>query len=302
MYGAWITVSTALVFPRAPEDENMLPQYSPMIGTMLAIMLSWQANAQEPNLNTIVATVNDTTLTVGHVLDIKRRLPDQYQNLGSDVLFANIVDQLVQQQILASSFKKDPEWVSITMENERRNILSTIIIDNISEKAVSDKILKTAYLQKYDKNKEEKEYKASHILVDTKEKAEGLIKLLEGGASFGELAIEYSIGPSGPGGGDLGWFKKGQMVAPFEDAVLNMEIGTYSRPVQTQFGFHLIQLDDHRKILPPKFEDVRSNLEIELQNLAIDTYLRELTVNANVIMPKTPIDFTKFLTLDLQVK
>ncbi|MGY9021493.1 MAG: peptidylprolyl isomerase [Rhodobacterales bacterium] len=269
---------------------------------MLAIMLSWQANAQEPNLNTIVATVNDTTLTVGHVLDIKRRLPDQYQNLGSDVLFANIVDQLVQQQILASSFKKDPEWVSITMENERRNILSTIIIDNISEKAVSDKILKTAYLQKYDKNKEEKEYKASHILVDTKEKAEGLIKLLEGGASFGELAIEYSIGPSGPGGGDLGWFKKGQMVAPFEDAVLNMEIGTYSRPVQTQFGFHLIQLDDRRKILPPKFEDVRSNLEIELQNLAIDTYLRELTVNANVIMPKTPIDFTKFLTLDLQVK
>jgi len=92
------------------------------------------------------------------------------------------------------------------------------------------------------------------------------------------------------------------MVAPFEDAVLNMEIGTYSRPVQTQFGFHLIQLDDRRKILPPKFEDVRSNLEIELQNLAIDTYLRELTVNANVIMPKTPIDFTKFLTLDLQVK
>ncbi len=280
----------------------MLPQRSLMIATMLATMLSWQANAQEPNLNTIVATVNDTTLTVGHVLDIKRRLPDQYQNLGSDILFTNIVDQLVQQQILASSFKKDPEWVSITMENERRNILSTIIIDDISEKAVSDEILKTAYLQKYDKNKAGKEYKASHILVDTMEKAKGLVRLLEGGASFGELAKEYSIGPSGPGGGDLGWFKKGQMVKPFETAVLDMEIGTYSRPVQTQFGFHLIQLDGRRKILPPKFEDVRGNLEIELQNLAIDTYLRELMINADVIMPKTPIDFTKLLTLDLQVK
>ena len=295
-------MSTAPVFPRAPEDENMLPQHSLMIATMLAIMLSWQANAQEPNLNTIVATVNDTTLTVGHVLDIKRRLPDQYQNVGSDILFTNIVDQLVQQQILASSFKKDPEWVSITMENERRNILSTIIIDDISEKAVSDEILKTTYLQKYDKNKAGKEYKASHILVDTMEKAEGLVRLLEGGASFGELAKEYSIGPSGPGGGDLGWFKKGQMVKPFETAVLDMEIGTYSRPVQTQFGFHLIQLDGRRKILPPKFEDVRGNLEIELQNLAIDTYLRELMINADVIMPKTPIDFTKLLTLDLQVK
>ena len=295
-------MSTAPVFPRAPEDENMLPQRSLMIATMLATMLSWQANAQEPNLNTIVATVNDTTLTVGHVLDIKRRLPDQYQNVGSDILFTNIVDQLVQQQILASSFKKDPEWVSITMENERRNILSTIIIDDISEKAVSDEILKTTYLQKYDKNKAGKEYKASHILVDTMEKAEGLVRLLEGGASFGELAKEYSIGPSGPGGGDLGWFKKGQMVKPFETAVLDMEIGTYSRPVQTQFGFHLIQLDGRRKILPPKFEDVRGNLEIELQNLAIDTYLRELMINADVIMPKTPIDFTKLLTLDLQVK
>ena len=280
----------------------MLPQRSLMIATMLATMLSWQANAQEPNLNTIVATVNDTTLTVGHVLDIKRRLPDQYQNVGSDILFTNIVDQLVQQQILASSFKKDPEWVSITMENERRNILSTIIIDDISEKAVSDEILKTTYLQKYDKNKAGKEYKASHILVDTMEKAKGLVRLLEGGASFGELAKEYSIGPSGPGGGDLGWFKKGQMVKPFETAVLDMEIGTYSRPVQTQFGFHLIQLDGRRKILPPKFEDVRGNLEIELQNLAVDTYLRELMINADVIMPKTPIDFTKLLTLDLQVK
>ena len=280
----------------------MLPQHSLIVGTMLVIMLSGQANAQELNLNTIVATVNDTTLTVGHVLDIKRRLPDQYQNLDGDVLFANIVDQLVQQQILASSFKKDPEWVSITIENERRNILSTIIIDNISEKAVSDEILKTAYLKKYDKNKEGKEYKASHILVDTMEKAEGLLKLLEGGASFVELAKEYSIGPSGPNGGDLGWFKKGQMVAPFETAVLDMAIGAYSRPVQTQFGFHLIQLDDRRKILPPKFEDVRSDLEIELRNLAIDTYLRELMINADVIMPKTPIDFTKLSTLDLQVK
>ena len=111
----------------------MLPQHSLIVGTMLVIMLSGQANAQELNLNTIVATVNDTTLTVGHVLDIKRRLPDQYQNLDGDVLFANIVDQLVQQQILASSFKKDPEWVSITIENERRNILSTIIIDNNAE-------------------------------------------------------------------------------------------------------------------------------------------------------------------------
>ena len=280
----------------------MLPPSSLLIGAILTFMLSSQVKAQEPSLNTIAATVNGTTITLGHILDIKRQLPDQYQILSNEVLFTNIVDQLVQQEILASSFKKDPEWVSITMQNERRNILSTIIIDKIREEAVSDEILKAAYLQRYTQIIENMEYRASHILVDTIEKAQVLLKMLEDGAGFSELAIKYSTGPSSLDGGDLGWFKKGQMVAPFETAVLVMEVGTYSKPIQTQFGYHLIHLDDHRETPPPNFEDVRSNLEIELQNVAIDTYLRGRLVDANVIMPKTPIDYNKLSTLDLQAK
>jgi len=265
-------------------------------------MLYSQIKAQELSLNTTAATVNGTTITLGHILDIKRQLPDQYQSLSNEVLFTNIVDQLVQQEILASSFKKDPEWVSITMQNERRNILSTIIIDKIREEAVSDEILKAAYLQRYTQIMENMEYKASHILVDTIEKAQDLLKMLEDGAGFSEMAIKYSTGPSSLDGGDLGWFKKGQMVAPFETAVLAMEVGTYSKPIQTQFGYHLIHLDDRRETPRPNFEDVRSNLEIELQNVAIDTYLRGRMVDANVIMPKTPIDYNKLSTLDLQAK
>ena len=280
----------------------MLPPSSLLIGAILTFMLSSQVKAQEPSLNTIAATVNGTTITLGHILDIKRQLPDQYQSLSNEVLFTNIVDQLVQQEILASSFKKDPEWVSITMQNERRNILSTIIIDKIREEAVSDEILKAAYLQRYTQIMENMEYKASHILVDTIEKAQDLLKMLEDGAGFSEMAIKYSTGPSSLDGGDLGWFKKGQMVAPFETAVLVMEVGTYSKPIQTQFGYHLIHLDDHRETPPPNFEDVRSNLEIELQNVAINTYLRGRLVDANVIMPKTPIDYNKLSTLDLQAK
>lgn len=295
-------MSTASEITCAPEDENMLPPSSLLIGAILTFMLSSQVKAQEPSLNTIAATVNGTTITLGHILDIKRQLPDQYQSLSNEVLFTNIVDQLVQQEILASSFKKDPEWVSITMQNERRNILSTIIIDKIREEAVSDEILKAAYLQRYTQIMENMEYKASHILVDTIEKAQDLLKMLEDGAGFSEMAIKYSTGSSSLDGGDLGWFKKGQMVAPFETAVLVMEVGTYSKPIQTQFGYHLIHLDDHRETPPPNFEDVRSNLEIELQNVAINTYLRGRLVDANVIMPKTPIDYNKLSTLDLQAK
>ena len=83
---------------------------------------------------------------------------------------------------------------------------------------------------------------------------------------------------------------------------LMSEIGKYSKPIQTQFGYHLIHLDDRRETPPPSFEDVRSNLEIELQNVAIDTYLRGRLADANVIMPKTSIDYNKLLTLDLKVK
>ncbi|MDT2039431.1 MAG: peptidylprolyl isomerase, partial [Planktomarina sp.] len=79
-------------------------------------------------------------------------------------------------------------------------------------------------------------------------------------------------------------------------------VGTYSKPIQTQFGYHLIHLVDRRETPPPSFEDVRSNLEIELQNVAIDTYLRGRLVDANVIMPKNSIDYNKLSTLDLQEK
>ena len=280
----------------------MIPPRSLLYWAILTFMLSSQVKAQEPSLNTIVATVNGTTITLGHILDIKRQLPDQYQSLSNEVLFTNIVDQLVQQEILASSFTKDPEWVSITIQNERRNILSTIVIDKIREEAVSDEILKAAYLQKYTQITENMEYRASHILVDTEEKAQDLLKMLEDGVGFSELAIQYSTGPSSLDGGDLGWFKKGQMVAPFETAVLVMDVGTYSKPIQTQFGYHLIHLDDRRETPSPSFEDVRSNLEIELQNVAIDTYLRGRLVDANVVMPKNSIDYNKLLTLDLQEK
>ena len=84
--------------------------------------------------------------------------------------------------------------------------------------------------------------RASHILVATKEEAENLLLDIENGVSFEELAKSYSKCPSGRDGGDLRWFGKGMMVKPFEDAAFDLEVGEISQPVQTQFGWHLIQL------------------------------------------------------------
>ena len=136
----------------------------------------------------------------------------------------------------------------------------------------TEDILKSSYAAKYPAGAGEKEYKASHILVETEQKARDLLALLDGGADFSGLAIEHSTGPSGPSGGDLGWFRKGRMVAPFESAVMGMEAGTYTGPVKTQFGYHLIFLNNRREASPPSFEDVRDELEAEIQHKGDSMY------------------------------
>ena len=99
-----------------------------------------------------------------------------------------------------------------------------------------------------------KEFKARHILVETQSEANSIVAELEGGANFAELAKTKSTGPSGPNGGDLGWFSPNQMVQPFSQAVAALEDGAFSKtPVQTQFGWHVILREDSREATPPTF-------------------------------------------------
>ena len=262
------------------------------------LFLSTPLAAQETNLTTVVATVNGTKLTLAHVLDIKRQLPQQYKTLEDSVLFNGIIEQLVQQQLLASSVETPPSWLPTAMENQERNLLSTIVIDDIRAGALSETALQSAYDAKFPTGGGEEEYQASHILLETEGKARELLKLLDEGADFAALAQEHSTGPSGPRGGDLGWFGKGQMVPDFENAVLSMTPGTYAGPVQTQFGYHLILLTDRRVMARPSLEEVRGELEVELQNAAVETHLRALMDGADVTLSNDDIDPSVLSTLD----
>ena len=302
MYGPCITVSTARAIPCAPKDETMLKSYSILHGMAFALLFSSSVAAQETNLSTVVATVSGTDITIGHMLDVKRQLPEQYQSLEDSVLFSGILDQLLQQELLASSTSEDPSWLTIAMENQRRNLLSSLVINDLRANAVTDGILEKTYARKYPAGSGEEEYQASHILVETEQKAKDLLVLLGSGTDFSSLAIEHSTGPSGPRGGDLGWFGKGQMVAPFETTVMSMEVGDYSGVVKTQFGFHIIFLNNRRETLPPIFEDVRGEIEVEVQNAAVETYLRELMKSTSVIMPTVELDPSILFKLDLTSK
>ena len=205
---------------------------------------------------------------------------------------------MIQQQLLASSVETPPSWLPTAMENQERNLLSTIVIDDIRAGALSDTALQSAYEAKFPAGGGEEEYQASHILLETEDKARELLKLLDEGADFATLAQEHSTGPSGPRGGDLGWFGKGQMVPDFENAVLSMTPGTYAGPVQTQFGYHLILLTDRRVMARPSLEEVRGELEVELQNAAVEAHLRTLMDGADVTLSSDGIDPSVLSTLD----
>ncbi len=280
----------------------MVKSHSIFRGMAFALLFSSSLAAEEANLDTVVATVGGTELTIGHMLDVKRQLPEQYQTLEGSVLFNGIIDQLIQQELLSGTITDDPSWLGTAMENQRRNILSSVVINALRANAITEGALQTAYASKFPEGSGEQEYKASHILVETEQEARDLLVMLDDGADFGGLATEHSTGPSGPRGGDLGWFGKGQMVTPFENAVMGMDAGTYTGPVQTQFGYHLIFLNDRRVTAPPPFEDVRGELEVEIQNAAVEDHLRGLIANADVVMSDGTIDPSVLSTLDLMAK
>ncbi len=121
------------------------------------------------------------------------------------------------------------------------------------------------------------EYKARHILVESQGEAADLISELQGGADFVELAKEKSKGPSGPNGGDLGWFSPNQMVAPFSQAVANLEDGEFTKaPVQTQFGWHVILREESRQTTPPTLESVRDVVKQRIEQQKLQDYIANL--------------------------
>lgn len=237
----------------------------------------------EPTADTVVATVNGTDITLGHLILIRATLPPEYQGLGDDVLFDGILDQLIQQTAVAKAGEaEDSLRLRLALENERRSILAAEALQAVADEAVTDEDVQAAYQEQYLDVPVDQEYNASHILVDTEDEAKALVADLAGGADFAELAREKSTGPSGPNGGQLGWFGKGAMVPPFEAAVVALEAGTVSDPVQTQFGWHVIRLNEVRDMARESLDAVRDELTAQLQDRAVRAYVDAEAATATV--------------------
>lgn len=239
--------------------------------------------AETPKADTVVATVNGTDITLGQMIAMRDSLPPQYLAMPDDALFKGILEQLIQQQALAQTYKDSQnQHDTLTLENQKLSFLATRALDAVAKAAVSDEALQKIYDEKYAKAAPAKEYHARHILVATEDEAKAVAAELDKGGDFAKLAEEKSSDSSGKNGGDLGWFGLGMMVKPFEDAVVALEPGKVSDPVKSDFGWHIIKLEEVRDATPPKLDEVRDELAGELQQKAIEAKVTELTEAAKI--------------------
>jgi peptidyl-prolyl cis-trans isomerase C len=249
-----------------------------------ALMLALPVQAQDTlTADSVVATVNGTEITLGHMLMVRASLPDQYQQLPDDVLWDGIMDQIVQQTVLSQQDSgEETRRIKLALENERRALLAAQVIEGIVGDAITDEAVQAMYDETYLQGEQSEEYNASHILVETEEEAAAIVEELNGGADFAEVARAKSTGPSGPNGGQLGWFGAGMMVPEFQTAVEELEVGAISGPVQTQFGWHVIILNEKRTKEAPALEAVRGEIENQLSQQAVTQKIDELTDAATV--------------------
>ena len=204
-----------------------------------------------------------------------------------------VLDELIQLVSLAQEARKaniDKErMVAVQIELQEINTLARSQINRYREQNAPTEL---ELREEYDANLEElsgPQYKARHILVKTDEEAAAIIKDLQGGADFAEQAKQLSTGPSGPNGGDLGWFDAGNMVKPFADAVRTMEKGSITtEPVQTRFGWHVILLEDVREGQEPGLEAVRDQLTNSIMQRKVEAYVTGLREAATVVEPAPP--------------
>lgn len=257
-------------------------------------------NHSEMTAETVVASVDGSDITLGQLVMLRSQLPAQYQELPDDVVFNGLVEQLVNQQLLADTLEEDPLRVEIALTNERRSLRAGEVVNDLTEQPVSDDALQAAYDARFEGVEPGEEFNASHILVETEEEAIAIVGSLKDGADFAETAQEKSTGPSGPSGGELGWFGPGMMVPEFEVAVMDLEIGEVSAPVQTQFGWHVVKLNDTRATPLPTLEELRSELSQGIQQQQLDTLLESLTADADITLPEEgSFDFSLIQNLGL---
>jgi len=231
-----------------------------------------------------VAVVNGKYISKDSLTKLENEISQR--NQGKSFPKEKLLEELIQRELLVQEavqkqLDKTAEYTK-QLDTVKSTLLTQAAVQNfLKSSPVTDADLEA----EYNKNVAASgaEYKARHILVKAEDEAKQIITELSAGADFAELAKAKSTGPSGPQGGDLGWFAAGQMVAPFSEAVIALEDNKFTlEPVQTQFGYHVILREGSRSQTPPPFESIKEQIRPMLQRQKLQEFLTGLRTKAKV--------------------
>jgi len=250
-------------------------------------VFSFPLAAQDaPDASTVLARVGDTEITLGHAAALRAALPDQFASVPAETLFPALVEQLIEQEMLYQHHKDAlSQRERIMLENETRNFVANAALMAAAEAAASEANLQVAYdafVAEFGQGEPTTEYNAAHILVRTEEEIQTVVSELESGREFADVAREFSLDGSSAAGGDLGWFGEGVMIEPFEQAVMALEPGDVSEPVETRFGWHVILLKETRIASVPTLEMVRGDLAAGIQREASRALIAQLREGTDI--------------------
>ena len=247
-----------------------------------------QAQPAQAPKDPVVATVNGQPIRLSDLEVAQQSLPQQYRNMPLQAVFPALLDRIIDSKLVVQESKKSKVNEDAAFKKRMAFVEDQVLQDfwiqrEIAKQVTAEKLQKR-YEERLKQMPSEDEVRAKHILVSTEDEAKALIAEIKKGAAFDKLAKEKSTDKaSGAEGGDLGWFKKSDMVKEFADAAFALNKGDLTEtPVKTQFGYHVIKLEDRRKAPPPSYEEMADQLREEMAREVITGQLDRLRSGAKV--------------------
>ena len=233
----------------------------------------------------IVANVNNEDISLETMIHAMSDLPPEIQSQPFMSYYEDLLERVIDIKLFAQEGKKmkldEEPSVKAAIDFVIEKVLMQAFLSKYVQENIKEENIKASYSNFIADETSREEIKASHILMDTESEAIDVINMLNDGDDFVELAKNKSTGPSGPSGGDLGWFKRGQMVPPFEKAAFSLNKNEITqRPVQTQFGWHVIKIFDKRIPEAPSYENMKSKLIQDLERKIVSKKIQDLRNNA----------------------
>ncbi|WP_295897449.1 peptidylprolyl isomerase [uncultured Bartonella sp.] len=257
--------------------------------------LSNAGNAKPVDPSHVMAVVDGKDITAGELDSMANdidpglaRLPDQQRRIT--VLKIYIDMKTLSDAALKEGLDKTPDFEK-RMAIMRENVLQQLYFKNSIVDKITDADIKARYDKEIAGLPKGQEVHARHILVKTKKEAEDLIKRLQKGEKFEEIAKQKSTDGSAATGGDLGYFSRGQMVKPFEDAAFSLKVGEYTKtPVESPFGWHIIKVEDRREKQPPALDDVKDSIRNMIARERYSAAIGDLRSKMDIKYPDADVE------------